>query len=280
MDPSCLENTLTEDEASHFKENGFLIVPNAIPQSTVDDVTVADNVNRDERARMGREPGARINHYNFIGKHEAFLELVDCPTTFPKVWGILGWNIHLYLAHLDVTPPEPPDRDRGVGLSWHQDSGRVNLEMETSPRPRLSVKVAYFLSDTSVPGRGNFHVIPGSQRKDKVRFPKGDRKQEIRGGEPILAPKGSAVIFDRRLWHARSPNHSPHVRKALFYGYSYRWLRTKDDMTIDPDLLAACDPIRQQLLGQGTNCNGYFSPKDEDVPLKLWFEEHLTETIA
>jgi hypothetical protein len=51
-------------------------------------------------------------------------------------------------------------------------------------------------------------------------------------------------------------------------------------MNIRPDLLAACAPIRRQLLGQGSNCNGFFSPKDEDVPLKLWMEEHLDEVMA
>ena len=43
------------------------------------------------------------------------------------------------------------------------------------------------------------------------------------------------------------------------YGYGYWWLRTKDDMTIRPELLAACAPIRRQLLGVGTNANGFFS---------------------
>jgi hypothetical protein len=51
-------------------------------------------------------------------------------------------------------------------------------------------------------------------------------------------------------------------------------------MNIRPDLLAACAPIRRKLLGQGSNCNGFFSPKDEDVPLKLWIEEHLDEVMA
>jgi hypothetical protein len=65
------------------------------------------------------------------------------------------------------------------------------------------------------------------------------------------------------------------VRKALFYGYGYRWLRTKDDMTIRPELFEKCDPIRKQLLGYGSNCNGFFSPRDEDVPFKLWLEENI-----
>jgi len=39
-------------------------------------------------------------------------------------------------------------------FEWHQDGGRQNREIETDPRPRLSVKLAYWLSDVSGPGRG------------------------------------------------------------------------------------------------------------------------------
>ena len=93
----------------------------------------------------------------------------------------------------------------------------------------------------------------------------------------MIAQTGDVVFFDRRLWHARSPNHSPIVRKVLYYGYAYRWLRTKDNMTIPPEIMAGSDPVRRQLLGDGINCNGFFSPTDADVPLKAWLQEHVGE---
>jgi ectoine hydroxylase len=34
------------------------------------------------------------------------------------------------------------------------------------------------------------------------------------------------------------------------------------------------DAIRRQLLGDGTNANGYYSPTDPDVPLRGWLREH------
>jgi hypothetical protein len=44
-------------------------------------------------------------------------------------------------------------------------------------------------------------------------------------------------------------------------------------MTIPHEMFARNDPIRQQLLGGGTDANGHFTPKDVDVPLKVWLEE-------
>lgn len=78
-----------------------------------------------------------------------FLELLTWYLTFPKVWGILGWHIQLYLSHLNVTPPEDPRKEcQEKRLARHQDSGRLNRDFETDPRPRVSVKAAFFLTDT------------------------------------------------------------------------------------------------------------------------------------
>ena len=63
------------------------------------------------------------------------------------------------------------------------------------------------------------------------------------------------------------------TRRVLFYGYGYRWLRTKDDMTVE-GLWDSSSPIRRQLLGWSVNANGRFSPTDEDVPLRMWLREH------
>src|SRR5262249_15944714 len=145
------------------------------------------------------------------------------------------------------------------------------------PRPRLSLKVAYFLSDASEPGRGNFWVIPGSHLHDTIRRPENGTGQP-EGATPVCVKPGTAVFFDRRTWHTASPNSGDVTRKVLFCGYGYRWIRTKDDMTVS-DLWPRCDPIRRQLLGWGVNCNGHFSPSDDDVPLRGWLKEHRPEDV-
>ncbi|HAA77849.1 TPA: hypothetical protein DCE37_22310 [Candidatus Latescibacteria bacterium] len=140
----------------------------------------------------------------------------------------------------------------------------------------MSLKIGYFLSDVPEEVRGNFYVVPGGHLEGNLQKYE-DKNPD--GCIPVCVNRGDAVFFDRRLWHARSYNHSSIVHKVLFYGYGYRWIRTKNDTTIRPDLFLACDPMRRHLLGDGTNYNGYFTPKDEDVPLKVWLEEH-TESVA
>ena len=281
MNPACLAYCLTPEERRQFEEDGYFIVEDVLPTEKIEALSViTDAVDAEHRAEKGLSQTGRVNVLDFIGKDRAFLELVDWYKTFPKVWGILGWNIQIYHSHLIVTPPETPTNGRDLKLGWHQDSDRLNKELETNPRPRISLKVAFFLSDCTQPYRGNFYVIPGSHLKNKVDLPKGDRKAEIESGVPVLAPRGSAVFFDRRLWHSASANYWTEPRRVLFYGYSYRWLRPRDNITVS-HYWEELDPIRKQLFGASpTGGYGYTSPRDEDVPLRGWIREHLGESAV
>lgn len=274
MDPSCLKFRLTDDERRTFNETGLLQIPNVLTPGQI--AALTEETDRAHAAKVagGFDPRKALFYPNFIPDSPLFQDLVDYEKILPKVWGLLGWNIYLYHAHMIVTPPSgQPQDDKTFG--WHQDSGRVNAEIECSPRPRLSLKVAYFLSDASEPGRGNFWVVPNSQFSDTIER-SADGQGQPAGAVPILAKPGTAVFFDRRLWHAASPNWSDVTRKVLFYGYGYRWIRTKDDMTVQ-SLWPDCDPIRRQMLGWGVNCNGFYTPTDEDVPLRGWLREHSPE---
>jgi len=271
MDLSCLQYRLSEDERRTFDETGILQIENVLSPGQISALLQETDRIFESKLAQGQDPHKALFYPNFIPDSPLFQDLVDYPKILPRVWGILGWNIYLYHAHLIVTPPCGQLKDDKT-FGWHQDSGRVNVEIECHPRPRLSLKVAYFLSDASEPGRGNFWVIPGSHRADTlVRPPDGIGQPE--GAVPVLAKPGTAVFFDRRLWHTASPNWSDITRKVLFYGYGYRWIRTKDDMTVQ-SLWETSDPIRKQMLGWGVNCNGFYTPTDEDVPLRSWLREH------
>jgi ectoine hydroxylase len=118
----------------------------------------------------------------------------------------------------------------------------------------MSVKVAFWLSDVSQTGRGNMLVVPGSHRANWLPGPPGPDVPwpTPAGAREITAAPGDALIFNRRLWHARSDNRSQVTRNVVFFGYSYRWVVARDDVGALPahpwfdDLTA----VQQQLLGQ------------------------------
>lgn len=270
MDPACLAHRLTPGERESFESAGYLVVEDALDAAMIR--RLAEAVDRiDARERSPEHRGKLLSVPDIIHEDPAFVDLLDWPATFPKVWGILGWNIYLYHSHLDVTPPAD-EAALKWRVAWHQDSMRVNDEIETHPRPRLSLKVGFYLTDVSQPGRGNTLVLPGSHLHDEIDCP-ADGVTNPDGAEPVCVRPGAALLLDRRLWHSRSPNLWDQTRKVVWLGYSYRWLRPKDQMTV-AHLLPRLDPVRRQLLGDGLSANGAYDPTDEDVPLRSWLREH------
>jgi ectoine hydroxylase len=276
MDAQCLQHVLTDEEREFFHAQGYLVVENALtPEFTSRLIEVIDRIDQRERAPDRR--GTLMSFANIIHEDDAFVELLDLPTIFPKVWGVLGWNIYLYHSHLDITPPAG-ERSADPGskiwsVAWHQDSMRVNDEMEVEPRPRLSVKVGFYLTDVSRPSRGNTLIVPGSHLRNQIDCP-ADGVSNPAGAEPLCVPAGSAVMIDRRIWHSRSPNESAVTRKVVWLGYSYRWLKPKDAMTV-AHLYPRLDPIQRQILGDGVSANGVYDPVDADVPLRGWLEQNF-----
>ena len=278
MDPSCLDYRLIENEREAFERDGYLILEGILEPDRLEElVEVVDRLQSEGKLSPPGDAGIarRTNTLNFVGMDPKFIDMVDYPKTFPKAWGILGWNIYLYHSHLAVSFPTEGEFDPdGSAFHWHRDSGRLNGDMETHPAPRISLKVGYFLTDLTESGGGNFWVIPGSHLKKSIQLPADGRGQPD-GAMPVLVAPGAAVIFDRRIWHSATPNHSSITRKVLFYGYGYRWIRTRDEMTIPGDLYEAADPVRKQILGHTHNGEfGRSSPTDDDVPLRVWLQEH------
>ena len=235
--PPLARPTLRE----RFEREGFVRIEGALS---------AEEIRRYTRAvdRVYTEQGSKgeaLHRLAFLGDHPDFVKLLDHRAVLPLVMQVLGANIHCYHCHLDVHPGREAPRDAWL---WHQDGGILNRDLETSPRPRLSVKIAFFLSDVSEPARGNLVVLPGSQLTDQIAQP-ADRSNDLPGAQPILARAGDAVMFDRRLWHMRSPNTSELTRKVLFLAYAYRWIRSRDDMPIPDDVLETATPAQRQLLG-------------------------------
>jgi ectoine hydroxylase len=275
MDITCLDHCLTESEHLEFEQNGYFMVEDVLPPSLLEKLcAIGDRIDAHYRPTTNMGPHERLSVRDCLKDDDLFVDLLDWPRVFPKVWGILGWNIQMYHSTIVITPPEEAAvRGEKKRWGWHQDSGRLNAEMEGNPRPRISLKVGFFLTDTTQTDKANLYVVPGSHLHNEIEFPS-DGLANPQEAVPLLVPAGAAVVFDRRLWHAASPNYSDTTRKLLLYGYSYRWIRPRDNMTID-HLMDRCDPIRRQLLGAATDQYSYSSPTDADVPLKTWIEEQL-----
>jgi len=265
----------TQEQLDTFNDDGYLVVEDALPPQMVEQLNqVVDRIETEERKRQNLSSNQLLVKFRIVIEDDIFLELLDWPQTFPLVWDILGWNIQLYISHLIVYPAEP-EKDKVLTGGWHQDGGRPVQEMER-PQPRLSLKISYWLSNVDSPDNGAMQIIPGSHKRDALPLSSDSDSEKILD---LCVKAGTAVLFDRRMWHRRGLNTSNTSRKVLFFGYSYRWLRGLDFNLMPQEILKKCDPIRRQLLGDGVDIKGWWQPTEADVPLRTWIKEHRGEEL-
>jgi ectoine hydroxylase len=275
---------MTAEQRAAFECDGFVVVPGVLSGAEVDFYARAlDRVYKAQQAAGAVAPGGAMHLLGAVANCPEAAPLIDHPGAFSLVWSVLGWNVHIHHSHLDVHPPVAAQR--GFRYEWHQDGGRQNCEIETDPRPRLSVKLAFWLSDVSQPGRGNFKVWPGSHIRNRINGPP---RRDIPWPDPqgaieVCVNPGDAVLFDRRLWHARSDNYSQVTRKAMFFGYTLRWIAIRDDLRAlqASPLFAQLSPVRRQLLGgTGTGVDGQaggdhlWGHHPDTTPLYSFLSEH------
>jgi hypothetical protein len=274
---------MTDAQREAFERDGFIVLPGVLSQAELIRYTAAiDHVYaRATRLREIAKDGS-LHRLSAVTACPELAGLMTHGQAFPLVWQTLGWNVHVYHSHLDVHPTVPAAKP--FRFEWHQDGGRQNREVESDPRPRMSVKLAFWLSDVSEPGRGNFKVVPGSHLTNSIDGPP---RRDVEWPDPegaiqVTVNAGDAVFFDRRIWHARSDNMSPITRKVVFFGYTYRWITRRDEAPTDPTVLAGLTPVQKQLLGVlggksvdpidgGDHAWGHFP---DEVPLHGYLKEN------
>ena len=273
MIPSALTPAvLSQQDAAFFGQNGYLLKENALAPNLLAELNAAADalyVRTEQQNTL--EPQGKLNLRNCIVHHDAFLQLLDHPTTAPLAWQILGWNIQMITTHLIMLPSQAePSQEKKVQLGWHRDGGTSSSEM-SEPHPRILLKVAYALSDQTLPSSGATWIVPGSNRM--IGKPPIDSDTGLlRGAKTLNIRAGSAFIFEQRTFHSIGHNWSGFARKTLFLGYAYRWVRPMDYVQMPNRLIARANPVQRQLLGDVSDALSYYIPRDEDVPLKAMMQ--------
>lgn len=264
--------SITPEQQAFVDQYGYLVIENALPPSAVGELNEAIDAlyERAQREKTLRDDG-QLNRRNCITQHEAFLQLLDWPTTVPLAWGVLNWNIQMITSHLIVVPsgPEPSEQDKRKN-GMHRDGGTSSAEMQ-EPHPRILLKIAYVLSDQTDLSSGATRLVPGSNRiigeppiNPETGWPYGTITMTL--------PAGSAFLFEQRTYHSIGPNWSGQQRRTVFMGYAYRWVKPMDYLTMPETLIARCNPVQKQLLGVVDDALSYYLPEEKDVPLKALLE--------
>jgi len=263
---------LTTEQRQSFAEDGYLVVPNALDDETVQhllaeaDKLAAPFLNKPEIA--GKPEYNHLDLRRGLLKEKRLLGLVANSTTVPLVVQLLSPNIHLHSTTIIYKRPEtadaPPFR-RG----WHRDI-RIPKDLGHDGLPLVGIKVCYCLTDFHAPNSGMTLMARATHlRTEPLKIPKGEVDPLGIEVKDLQLNAGDALFFENRIFHTAAPNRSNRTSKVVIYGYSYRWMKPEVYLENPGEQqLLNVDPITRQLLG------GY---RDVDTPpwaLERWARRH------
>lgn len=214
-------SVLSAEDHAFFKENGYVVVRNAVPPENCDAVVDAIweflGMDRNNPEDWYREPH-RTNGMVEIYQHQALWDNRQHPRVhqaFAEIWGTEKLWVSFDRACMKPPPhPAHPEYDHKGFIHWDVDTSKL-------PVP-FGVQGVLVLTDTEE-NQGGFQCVPELFRRFdewvKTQPPDRDpRKPDMTGFtvKQIPAQAGDLIIWHRLLAHGNGHNTSDKPRFAQY----------------------------------------------------------------
>ena len=260
---------LNEQQLSHFREQGYVVIPEALSQFGLERVRVGYEQAQQQTAAAWREANASGPTKGVYGRGAAahvmvdmwqhddlFLDVADNPALIPALRQVVGPDLQLTEAIGHIHPA-----GTAAHIEWHRD-----WPPWSHPTQALKAKVFYFLDDIDA-DMGCFSIVPASQTRpedppgssnsfnneERVKGEPqytGERLEDMPGMQKMTGAAGTAVIWNVALWHTATANTSHRDRRILVYGYTHFWVKQWEDRKPPQRMIEWADsPHRRQLMG-------------------------------
>jgi phytanoyl-CoA dioxygenase PhyH len=184
------------------------------------------------------------------GKSKSFVDLLQHPLALGMAdHYLLPACLHYLLGTAQLIEIQTEET---VQMLHRDDSAWIHEPMPTArdvapdyQTQQLEVVVLYALSDFTAEN-GATRVVPGSHLWPTKRKP---QDHEVVAAE---MPAGSAIYYLGKTLHGGGPNTTKNtMRRALYFGFSLGWLRTKENFFMTTPIAAVREMPKkvQDLLG-------------------------------
>lgn len=229
-------DVLSQPQIAEFKERGYIIIRNAVPQDLVKSALRAinhrlgapdcwgvdeDTLNATQFAMQFKGPVSKAFGGDILYKSPIFWSVanvllgVGCVAPIPK-----------RMPQVALRFPVAVEREQGrkrPGTQYHIDG------MGTNRLCPFTILCGVALSDQTQPDCGNLHVFPGSHLNHELQRYysekiQDDNQNELDSSKPdlgepvqVLLEKGDIVIAHQLLAHRIGINYSENIRYQLYY---------------------------------------------------------------
>jgi hypothetical protein len=221
---------LTEKDHRFFAENGYVVVPNAVPKENCDavidtlwDFLGMDRENPEDWYRLPLKPGGMVEIY----QAQALWDNRQHPRLYGAFAELLGTEkLWVSIDRANFKPPQHPDHPE------YDFKGFTHWDADTSarPLPKGRVQGVLYLSETAENQVG-FQCVPGIYRNLEAYLEaqppdRNPRVPDLTGYtvESIPGKAGDLLIWNVLLPHGNGHNTSDTFRYAQFINmFPARW---------------------------------------------------------
>lgn len=237
------------DEARrHLREHGLALLAGQLSATQLEQARAAtyaaaqdDRAQGREADRFGLDYGeGNVRVWNILNRHPVFHGMVQLPVVLELLREVIGWPALLGNISANIALPG------STGGMLHADQIFVPRPWPAEPQ---GMNFAWLLDDYTA-ANGATEVVPGSHLAGDDVEP---RELEA-SAEPVIAPAGTLMVLESRLWHRTGRNRSARARAALFGWYTRPIYRTQENwfLSLDDSVVENASDELLVLLGYRT----------------------------
>jgi ectoine hydroxylase-related dioxygenase (phytanoyl-CoA dioxygenase family) len=181
-----------------------------------------------------------VRVWNILNRDPIFREMVQLSVVLELVREVIGWPALLGNISANIAQPG------SEGGMLHADQLFVPRPWPAEPQ---GVNFAWLIDDFTA-DNGATEVVPRSHLAgDDV-----DPAELEANAVPLVAPAGTLVVFESRVWHRTGSNRSTYPRAGLFGWYTRPIYRTQENwfLSLDDRVVEDASDELLMLLGYKT----------------------------
>ncbi len=252
------------DRLSDLAEHGFTVVPEVLVGDTLKRTRDAlyraadsDRARRREIETFALDIGEKESNqriWNVLSRDPLFEDLAAHPLALAYIREVIGWPALLGNLSANICGPGC------AGGYLHAD--QMFLQEPWPVAGPQGLNVAWAIDDFTE-DNGATRVVPGSHKLNRaVRADEYDS-----GTVALVAPAGSAIVFESRLWHKTGANTTAgQTRAGIFGWYTKTYVRTQENwfLALKPEVRQFASEEMLTLLGYKTQGFGLVNGRSPD----------------
>lgn len=179
--------------------------------------------------------------WNLFNKGDCFLPLINHPKIIAMVRYILGEKVLLGSMGCHMNGPG------NEKMVLHQDCWPLVPE----PLPFAFMANTLTLITDNSDNNGGTRMIPGSHKWPTVSYRQMNSEEGLAIPKAITAPRGTAIVYDARIWHSNGQNRSNAMRNNIAIPYFQPWVRPQENTqySVRPEVFDKLSDEQKEILG-------------------------------